>query len=203
MRTFALNAALVALAVGNSACAPQDPGKPANPKAWFSADSIALRDGDAVSTWPDTSANGHYATATEGNRPTYRIIDGVPLVHFDGVDDYMIAGVAADWTFLHDGSEWTVFVVLRTVAGELGGTHVLLDSGGADSANRGFAMSYDVANGGRNDAIRVSVAQGTPGRFALDMTTGDDAFPAGQVGHRFRELDGFGRWFPDRGTVVR
>ena len=30
------------------------------------------------------------------------------MVHFDGVDDYLIAGTAADWTFLHDGSDWTV-----------------------------------------------------------------------------------------------
>ena len=157
-------------------------GKPGDPKAWYTADSIALRDGDAVSNWPDTSVNGHDAKATEGNRPTYRIIDGVPLVHFDGVDDYMIAGTAADWTFLHDGSDWTIFVVLRTGAGDLGGTHVLLDNGGADSTNRGFAMSYDVANGGRDGAIRVSVAQGTPGRFALDMTTAKDASPPGEWG---------------------
>ena len=179
IRTFALNAALVALAVGNSACAP-NAGKPANPKAWFSADSIVLRDGDAVNVWPDSSLNGHHATATESNRPTYRIVDDVPLVQFDGVDDYMIAGAADDWTFLHDGSEWTLFVVLRTAADGLGGTHVLLDSGGVDSANRGFAMSYDVS--GRNEAIRVSVAQNTPGRFALDMATGDDSFTAGQWG---------------------
>ena len=67
IRTFVLNAALVALAIGNSACAPGVAGKPADPKVWYTADSLALRDGEAVSTWPDTSANGHDATATEGN----------------------------------------------------------------------------------------------------------------------------------------
>lgn len=181
LRAAVLDVALVTLAVGTSACQREDPAAyPANLKAWFRADAIVLRDGDAVSAWPDASVNGLVATATEGRRPTYRVVDGVPLVHFDGVDDYLTAGAAVDWAFLHDGSDWTVFVVLRTVANQLGGTHVLLDSGGVDSSNSGFAMSYDVGSVTSSNRVRISVAQRTPGQFALDMMTDDDSLPEEQ-----------------------
>ena len=69
------------------------------------------------------------------------------MVHFDGIDDYLTAGATTDWTFLKDGSDWTIFVVYRTVAGELGGTHVLLDSDGDDSSTEAlrFPMKSPMA----------------------------------------------------------
>jgi hypothetical protein len=184
--SFVRKVAVVCLAVAISACEPFDPTNSADLTAHWSADSLVLRDGDDVSIWPDSSLNGHDAMATASSRPTYRIVDGVPMVHFDGIDDYMTSGTATDWRFLRDGREWTVFVVFRSVAGEPGGKHVLLDIAGADFANTGFAISYDARpNARRSEAVRLSVEDTTgpfPGAFALDMATGNRGFPPGKWG---------------------
>ena len=171
--------ALVCLTIAISACESFDPADSPDLVAQWSADSLALRDGDAVSIWPDNSGNRHDAMATAGSKPTYRIVDGVPVVHFDGIDDYMSAGAATDWRFLKDGSDWTVFVVFRSAPGEPGGKHVLLDSDGEDS---GFAVSYDDRpDAQRSEAVRLSVADRT-GAIELDMTTGNRGFPPGKWG---------------------
>ena len=128
--TLVHKVAFVCLAVAISACESSGPAGSVDLVAQWSADALALRDGDAVSMWPDSSPNGRDAMATASSRPTYRIVDGVPMVHFDGIDDYLTAGAATHWRFLKDGSEWTVFVVFRSAAGEPGGKHVLLDSDG-------------------------------------------------------------------------
>ena len=62
--TLVHKVAFVCLAVAVSACESSDPANSAYLKAQWSADSLALRDGDAVSMWPDSSPNGHDATAT-------------------------------------------------------------------------------------------------------------------------------------------
>jgi len=58
------------------------------------ADAITgLNDGDKVATWEDLSGEGNDATqATEANRPTYKtdILNGKPVVRFDGSGSYMI-----------------------------------------------------------------------------------------------------------------
>lgn len=60
---------------------------------WLAADRITgLADGGAVGTWSDLSGNGRDATqATAAKKPTYKtaIINGKPVVRFDGIDDYL------------------------------------------------------------------------------------------------------------------
>jgi hypothetical protein len=58
---------------------------------WLRADSLALNDGDAVSTWTDESGNGNNATGSGSTRPLYKtnIVNGRPVVRGDGVDDYL------------------------------------------------------------------------------------------------------------------
>jgi hypothetical protein len=48
-----------------------------------------LHDGDPVSSWPDSSGNGKTATQTGTSRPLFKsnIVNGKPVVRFDGVDD--------------------------------------------------------------------------------------------------------------------
>ena len=60
-------------------------------QVWLEADAITgLSDTDPVATWADLSVNGHdFVQATSGRRPLYRtgIINGLPVVRFDGTDD--------------------------------------------------------------------------------------------------------------------
>lgn len=70
-----------------------DPRSIGGLQMWFAADRITgLVDGNAVATWSDLSGNGRDATqATEAAKPVYKvdIVNGKPVVRFDGVDDYI------------------------------------------------------------------------------------------------------------------
>jgi BNR repeat protein/concanavalin A-like lectin/glucanase superfamily protein len=176
------NAALVAVALCISACEPVSPTESARMKAWWSADSLALHDGDLVSRWPDSSVNGHDAKATQGHEPNYKIADGVPLVHFGDADSYMTADAADDWRFLHDGSDWTVFIAARMRSGR-GGSRALLGCSAPASANGAFAISFgDRASAGQSDAVSLSVAEQASGQFAMNMAADDNSVPAGRWG---------------------
>ena len=64
---------------------PFDPSTITGCKLWLKADSLALSDGAAVSTWPDSSGLSNDATqATAGNKPIYKtsIVNGKPVVRF-------------------------------------------------------------------------------------------------------------------------
>jgi hypothetical protein len=60
---------------------------------WLRADTISgLNDNDAVGTWSDESGNSNnFAQATAGNKPVYKtgILNSLPVVRFDGSDDYI------------------------------------------------------------------------------------------------------------------
>src|SRR5262245_37132262 len=61
---------------------------------WLRADALGLNDGDPVGTWTDGSGNGRDLTqATAAKKPTYKtnIVNGKPVVRFDGVDDRLKA----------------------------------------------------------------------------------------------------------------
>lgn len=104
-----------------------DPSSVSGLVAWWKADSLALTDGTAVSSWSDSSGHSHtLAQATGSLQPIYKtgIIGGKPIVRFDSVDDYMdvggtistlttnvtlfavvsVASVSAHGMFVHNGS---------------------------------------------------------------------------------------------------
>lgn len=59
---------------------------------WLKADSLGLSDGTGVSSWTDSSGSGNTASqGTGGNQPLYKtnIINSMPVVRFDGVDDFL------------------------------------------------------------------------------------------------------------------
>jgi hypothetical protein len=87
----------------------------AGPKLWFAADAGVLdgsgnpaTDGVAVATWQDQGRLAANATqATSGSRPLLRtnVLNGKPVLRFDGVDDRL----AASFTALAQPN--TIFVV--------------------------------------------------------------------------------------------
>lgn len=81
---------------------------------WLRADSLALNDGDAVSTWTDESGNGNNATGSGSTRPLYKtnIVNGRPVVRGDGVDDYLT--LASNLTI---GINTTWFIVGNRISG--------------------------------------------------------------------------------------
>lgn len=85
-------------------------------KLWLDASTISgLVDSDPVTTWTDLSGNGNNATqSTAAAKPTYKtsVINGRPVVRFDGVDDYLTStGVVSG--FAAQDQPLTVFTVVK------------------------------------------------------------------------------------------
>lgn len=77
---------------------------------WLKADAITgLADNDPISTWPDSSGTGRNATATATERATYQTNEknGLPIVRFDGTNDYFEMG---DFSALTSGE---IFIVIK------------------------------------------------------------------------------------------
>ncbi len=72
---------------------PFSPSDIAGLAAWYDASYITgLVDGDPVTTWADRSGLGRDVTqATAGKKPLYKtaIVNGKPVVRFDGTDDLL------------------------------------------------------------------------------------------------------------------
>lgn len=78
---------------------------------WPKADAISLSDNDPVGAWPDSSISVNDATqGTAAKKPIFKtgILNGKPVVRFDGTDDTLVAGAAIGITGNH-----TYFVVVK------------------------------------------------------------------------------------------
>ena len=84
-------------------------------KLWLKANAIVgLNDGDVVTTWSDASGNGNDAIqSTVAKKPIYKtnIVNGLPVVRFDGTDDYFSNTLIAPlpWT---SEDEYTAIIVI-------------------------------------------------------------------------------------------
>lgn len=116
----------------------------ANLYAWYKFDNIT-QSGGAVSQVSDKSGNGRHAVqATVGNRPTYTASGGANNKAYwsntaavDTSGKYLLAGVASDWTFLHNGTGFTMFVVQKNTATD---AYYILGTQNGSGANRGFGL---------------------------------------------------------------
>ncbi len=88
------------------------PGQINGLQLWLDASRLTgFSDGAGVTSWNDRSGNGHAAIQTTASRqPTYRsnVLNGLPVVRFDGVDDALDAG---EIDLYRTGQ--TIFVVAR------------------------------------------------------------------------------------------
>jgi hypothetical protein len=118
-------------------------------ETWLKADAISASDGDPVATWEDShTSNKDAAQATSGSRPTYQTseINGLPVVRFDGTDDFMtVAGI------VNNDATRTLFCVVRLVALN-SGDYVLAFATNAGIRNTS-AYQYFANSGGTGVAI--------------------------------------------------
>jgi hypothetical protein len=97
---------------------------------WWRADVLTLANADPVPTWTASAGGVDLTQATSGSRPTYRtnVINGLPVVRFDGTDDFL------DATITSRAQPTTWFVVFKpATAGVLqniigGGQEILRDA---------------------------------------------------------------------------
>jgi hypothetical protein len=87
---------------------------------WLDASQISgLSDGDSIAAWTDASGNNQNASqATGTKKPVYKIgvINGKPVVRFDGVDDFLENGTFAA---LNNSSAASLFIVKKHTSGAL------------------------------------------------------------------------------------
>lgn len=86
-------------------------------KLWLRADRIiGAADGAAIESWSDVDSPSRIVLdqAIAANQPTYRgnVVNGKPVMRFDGVDDFMEDGAGFPLTF-DFGDRYSVFVVAK------------------------------------------------------------------------------------------
>lgn len=82
-----------------------------SPYLWLDASQETYGDGDAVSTWTNRGSGANNATAGAGTEPTFKtgIMNGQPVVRFDGSNDFMsVASYAPASTTAGQMSVWVV-----------------------------------------------------------------------------------------------
>lgn len=100
---------------------PLPPSDITNLYAWYKYDNLLLSGSTNVSAALDKSGNSRHAVMpTAGQQPTYFSTGGqnnLPYwMNTDAVSGgrYLLGGVASDWTFLHNGAGFTVFMIMKT-----------------------------------------------------------------------------------------
>lgn len=137
------------------------PDTVANLEMWLKADSIAGNDGDQVTTWTMSGGTSGVSPtqATAGKRPLLKKgangLNGLNVVRFDGVDDFMLGTLNAGAT------GFTIFIVARP----------------GSSLN-----SYSVIIGSGGTAGTDNPTTGIYWAFACETTAGGAGFEAGWAG---------------------
>ncbi len=121
--------------VGNSSTVP----------FWVDANEISQSSGSAVSTWSDISGNGNdFSQASSTRRPTFQtsIINGLPALRFDGVNDFLRSGAIS--AMETTPKSW--FAVCQPITIKVGGVCGSQYSG--TSVQKGLFNTAVVTNGG-------------------------------------------------------
>ena len=145
----------------------------ANLEGWYSAtdfdaDGIENEEASAPATWYDKSANGRNLTKTGTVDLAIGQVNGQNVARFySGTTGYYQASTASDWTFLHNASTTTVFIVFEVGAGSTNTnsfnviyTTFQFSSGLIGS---GFGVD-DRSSSSRNDALFYTVSKGVSGQ---------------------------------------
>lgn len=158
-------------------------------KAWFdAADPISLsqdasaqvevNENDPVGLWRDKSGNKYYFSSSS-NKPTFKTINGMPLVYGDGTQ--WLENTQDVWQFLHNGSASTVFVVGYTPLNN-DQRNGIFGTCGDSVSNKGYSIFYDDRSSvGVNDSVNFLVGSGTTGAAVIYGVPPDDSFPSGTI----------------------
>ena len=142
--------------------------------AWYKADALSLNDGDAVATWTDSSGNSNDATQGTGSaQPTFKtsIINGKPVVRFDGGDDL---STATESNF--DLATYSVFFVATRSAGTtlISKNTTGTGAGGRRKLQIGLAGNISLSAGSDGSAINNTATVTTPGVYGVIARANND-----------------------------
>jgi hypothetical protein len=138
-------------------------GQPVPNDPNFAFNSLLLHGNGTNGSTVITDSSGSPKTVTAGGNAqisTAQSKFGGASIAFDGAGDYLSAGILEDWTFLHDGTAFTVEAFVRgsTFSGNQGIASTI-----ANSANRGILLSV---NSGK---ASFKIFRGSSGNSALSI----------------------------------
>lgn len=158
-----------------AAASPWTPASISGLALWFKADALALNDGDAVTTWPDSSGNGYdLSQSTTAAKPTYKtaILNSLPVVRFDGGDV-----LNRDTTPLPLRTH-SLFVVFRESSAVTSAGVFVMKPAAGDDYNRNDGIALDTYN----NVGYLVVSAGTPTQY-LTYVGSTGASPWGVYTH--------------------
>jgi hypothetical protein len=134
-------------------------------------------DGDGVYVLKDQANSYDLTQATAAARPTWETneLNSLPVIrHASG--DILQAATASDWKFLHDGTEFGVYIVWKATSADPDAAYVLLDNHGTSSSNIGFSLFYDDrVSQSREDVMVSFIAKGAVGNMEGEPVTTTEA----------------------------
>ncbi len=100
-------------------CVPWSPTDLPGLALWLRGDLGVSTSGSSVTAWANQgSLGGSFTQAAGPMQPGTATLGANTVVRYDGVDDSLQHdGAASDWTFLHDGSGATIYLVFRPGSG--------------------------------------------------------------------------------------
>ena len=134
---------------------------------WLKADSLSLNDNDAVGSWTDSSGNGNTANqGTAANKPTFKssIINGKPVVRFDGTSDFLTVTRNAGL----EPAQVSIIAVVRAAAAPANSSYAV-----SKKFTTGTVSSYSLQRSSSVLAMRFGCRSG--GTFAATGGTLNDA----------------------------
>jgi len=149
------------------------PASIANLKAWYDASDTATItvSGSAVTQWNDKSANAYNLTqGTSARRPVSgtRTQNGLNMIDFQG-DDVLQAATAANWTFLSDGTNATIFMAAFYDTSSIDG--YLYTTSLGSSSNPGMT-SFRYGSSNDNLGVQVTGTSPTDGQRRVNVLNG-------------------------------
>lgn len=155
-----------------------------SPALWLDASDAATitSSGGKVSQWNDKSGNGRNVTqATSAAQPSTGTAtqNGRNVLVFDG-SDYLAAATAADWKFLHDGTNYIVASAVQFgTSANPDALYVLLSTFNSAFTFVGTWMGFDDRpTAGRSLQLRQSLANGS-GTASVLNNSADNTATAG------------------------
>jgi hypothetical protein len=155
------------------------------------ANNTTLANNDPVVTWDDQGSLASDPTQGTGtSQPTFieSCLNGEACLRFDGGDFLLSALAASSFTFLHDGSDWTAYVVHKTATADPNAIDGLITTARFAAGFRGMSLGLeDRAALPVNDAARFDMSNGIGNN--LQITTADDTIESGLWHNLVAKLD--------------
>lgn len=143
----------------------------------FDASTETFANNDPVGTWTNRAVRaGFNMTAAGGVRPTFKtnVLNGYGVLEFDGTDDTMSGGVAADALRMHDGRGFTLITLVKTLDANPDELIALAETGGISSSTVGMFLGFDDRSSvPANNRVLFSVSKGA-GSFNYSLTSPDN-----------------------------